>query len=336
MGMTDEIYEELAGDIERHWFEGKTAFCRFAERRAVTVVYSFAALMNKMAKAHHVVRKLHLWIQPALETRFFQLKDLEWQFRRMKKAKGENVHTRIAYAQETIIAEWRSREGEPYKMINKPASQHIAGVEFFRTTSSKTLNNRGNKPLPLPKPAADAPTPKGRTRPSEAARGRGGRGGSREGSSARGRGGGRGGGSSGSVATPGTSATKDKTPASKKREVVVPAGAETSSMDGSFLEAEDGSNKTEESLNTNAVGQLSDTNSKAKKGNTRGRKPRSVSSQSNTMLTMGWASSKKKRSRSSRRDSIDEELCEENKSQRMTKVTPKKTCRHRSTPSSCL
>ena len=28
MGMTDAIYDDMAGDIERHWFEGKTAFCR--------------------------------------------------------------------------------------------------------------------------------------------------------------------------------------------------------------------------------------------------------------------------------------------------------------------
>ena len=100
----------------------------------------------------------------------------------------------------------------------------------------------------------------------------------------------------------------------------MPAGAESNSQNGSFMEL----SETEESLNTNAVGQTADINSKARKGSTRGRKPRSVSSQSNTMLTMGWASSKKKRSRSARRDSSDEELCEESKSQRMTKITPKK------------
>ena len=45
------------------------------------------------------------------------------------------------------------------------------------------------------------------------------------------------------------------------------------------------------------------------------------------MLSMGWTFSsqgKKKRSRSARRDSSDEELCEENKSQRMSKISPKK------------
>ena len=89
------------------------------------------------------------------------------------------------------------------------------------------------------------------------------------------------------------------------------------------MDTEDGSKKTEESLNTNAVDLTADVNSKAKKGSTRGRKPRSVSSQSNTMLTMGFTSHKK-RSRSARRDSSDEELCDENKIQKMTKVTPKK------------
>ena len=78
MGMTPVVYEELVADIETHWFEGKTAFCKFVDRRGVAIVYSFASCMNKMAKEKHVVRKLHLWIPPSLQTRFFMLKDLEW------------------------------------------------------------------------------------------------------------------------------------------------------------------------------------------------------------------------------------------------------------------
>lgn len=89
--------------------------------------------------------------------------------------------------------------------------------------------------------------------------------------------------------------------------------------------------ETEGSLNTNAVGQTAATNSQAD-GRKRGRKPKSSStsqSQSNTMLNYNFSSQKKKkRSRSSRRDSSDEELCEENKSQRLEpekKKSPAKT-----------
>ena len=38
MGMTEEIYEEVAGETEHIWFEGKTAFCKFVDRRAVAIV----------------------------------------------------------------------------------------------------------------------------------------------------------------------------------------------------------------------------------------------------------------------------------------------------------
>ena len=84
--------------------------------------------------------------------------------------------------------------------------------------------------------------------------------------------------------------------------------------------------QTEGSLNSNAVGQTAAANSTSATGSKRGRKPKVAPSQSNTMLSMGWThSQKKKRSRSSRRDSSDEELCEESKSQKLDKKkTPKK------------
>ena len=272
MGMTEPIFEEVAGDVEKIWFEGKTAFCKFVDRRAVAIVYSFASLMNKMAKNRHVVRKLHLWIPPSLEARFFQLKDLEWNFRRMKKAKNEFCHSRITYEGETIVAQWRSNEGDPYQKIEEPASQHIPGIEFSRITSSKALNNRGKKPLPLPKPDPKATTPKGRECPVKAARSRGGGRGGRGG-----RGGGRGGRGGGPPAT-GANATPvapkaDATPGTNSNAIVIPAGAEANQRDRNEAAME-----TNGSLNTKAVGQTAESNSQSSAGSKRGRKPKATPS----------------------------------------------------------
>ena len=315
MGMTEDIFEEVAGDVENIWFEGKTAFCKFVDRRAIAIVYSFASLMNKMAKTRHVVRKIHLWIPPSLESRFFQLKDLEWNFRRMKTARKEYCHTRITYEGETIIAQWRGTEGESYQKIEEPASQGIPGIEFSRMMSARALNNRGKKPLPLPKPDPKATTPKGRERPMEAARGQ---------SKGSGRGGKQGAGAKHSAEADKDKAKKDKKPPGepKKKESVVPAGSEHNNSVNM---------ETDGSLNFKAVGQSAESNSQSARGSKRGRKPKASSSQSNTMLSMGWAvsSQKKKRSRSSRRDSSDEELWEESKSQKMDK---KKTPEKRKSP----
>ena len=131
--------------------------------------------------------------------------------------------------------------------------------------------------------------------------------------------------SAGAAAAISQGSSKDKSDSSKKKENVMPAGSEHNRSVNM---------ETEGSLNTKAVGQTAAANSASVAGSKRGRKPKVASSQSNTMLSMGWThSQKKKRSRSSRRDSSDEELCEESKSQKMEKKTPKKkTPKEKKTP----
>ena len=167
MGMTDLVFEELDEELEDWHFEGSTCFLRFVSRRGVITIYSHAGLMNRMAVRRRVSRKLHLWVPPQLENRFFQLKDLEWQFRRLKRGNREGCHTRLAYSNGTIMAQWRSAPDRPYINIREPPSQHIAGVEFWRKASIPKLNRRPAGP-PIHKPDLKAvSTPKGRVRNDE-------------------------------------------------------------------------------------------------------------------------------------------------------------------------
>ena len=167
MGMTDLVFEELDEELEDWHFEGSTCFLRFTSRRGVITIYSHAGLMNRMAVRRRVSRKLHLWVPPQLENRFFQLKDLEWQFRRMKRNNKESCHTRLCYSNGSIMAQWRSAPDRPYVNIREPPSQHIAGVEFWRKASIPKLNRRPAGP-PIHKPDLKAlTTPKGRVRNDE-------------------------------------------------------------------------------------------------------------------------------------------------------------------------
>ena len=164
MGMTELVFEDLDEQLIDWKFEGSTAFLRFDSRRGVIQVWSFASLMNRMANRRRVSRKLHLWVPSQLETRFFQLKDLEWQYRRMKKNRKEPCQTRLAYSNGTIMAQWRSSPDMLYVNIKEPESQHIAGVEYWRTTAVPRLNRRQAGP-PIHKPdLRSAATPKGRDR----------------------------------------------------------------------------------------------------------------------------------------------------------------------------
>ena len=311
MGMTQPVYDELAGDIEEFWFENKTAFCKFVDRRGISTVYHFASCMNKMAKERHVVRKLHLWVPVQLERRFFEIKDLEWNFRDYKKRKGEEVHTRIAFEDMTLVAQWRAGQHDRYQKIREPASQHIAGVEFWRKKSVKALNNRGQRPLPLPRPSNSDVIPAGRKKPSEAYRGRGGgRGGNNAGRG--GNIGGRGGSSGGRGGATGGSGGRGGAGSGSNLEPLGPRKTPA---------------KTKETpaLNTNAVVRTADANSLSQdEGRSRrGRKAKPVPSQTNTMLGYMSATKNTKRSRSTRRDSSDEELWDENKRGKVY-VTPDK------------
>ena len=90
--------------------------------------------MNKMANRRCVARKLHIWVPPQLEARFWALKDLEWSFRRMKKGKKEPCHTRMFYRDGTIWAQWRPSFDVEYEDIQEPETAMIPGVEYWRNT----------------------------------------------------------------------------------------------------------------------------------------------------------------------------------------------------------
>ena len=171
MGMTPDIVDELLGQVERYFYENKTAFIKFKDRGGVLQVYHYAPLMNKMAARKHCIRKLHLWISPQMELRFWALKNIEYQFRTLKRSKGKVCHTHIFYRDQTIYAQWRNRDDKEYEDIPEHPSMKIPGVEYWRQTPHPRLNNRGTG-APIHKPPLGAATPRGRQR-VESSRGRG-------------------------------------------------------------------------------------------------------------------------------------------------------------------
>ena len=132
MGMTPALVDELFGQLERYFYENKTAFLKFKDRGMVLQVYHYAPLMNKMAARKHCIRKLHLWICPQMELRFWALKNIEYHFRTLKRSKGEVCHTRIFYRDQTIYAQWRNRDDEDFQDIPEHPSMKIPGVESKR------------------------------------------------------------------------------------------------------------------------------------------------------------------------------------------------------------
>ena len=185
MGMTEDCVDSVWKEVELYFFEGNTSYLRFHTRNGVIQVYLWANQMNKMAAHNRVTRKLHVWVCPQLESRFFQLKNLEYTYRNARKAKGDKVQTRIYYKERSIFAQWRLGYDMDYEDIREPPSAKIPGVEFWRNKSHPRLNSRPNG-APLYKPLENAPIPTGRVRKDEesfsgrgrgGSRGRGGRGG---------------------------------------------------------------------------------------------------------------------------------------------------------------
>ena len=327
MGMPPAVSNELKRQLVTYFFEGKTAFLKFQDRAGVAQVYKFAGLMNKMANKNHVTRKLHIWVPPQLESRFFALKTLEWEFRQYRKKKYPKMkcHTRLFYLDGTIYAQWRDSTEKEFETIEEPANSLIPGVEFYRNTSHPRLNNmpRG---APIHKVPDKAKTPEGRKRIETTGRGRGrgrggrgGRGGSNQGGSSQGgsqgvvaqsnRGGaigrpgeakrgGRGGRGRGAGTTP-TSGTSAQTPASPSAAPISNLNAD-SEMD--HQSAQDTGNSKAASFSGMESGE------KSKAGTRRGRQRRAPLPQKTTLdgfFSFSPKASEKKRSRA--RDSDDED-----------------------------
>ena len=81
---------------------GMPASMKMTNREAVQQVYSFSNLMNRMATERKVKRKLHIWVGPALEQRFFALKSLKYTIREARERAGNKIHTRVVYKDRTI------------------------------------------------------------------------------------------------------------------------------------------------------------------------------------------------------------------------------------------
>ena len=171
MGMPQHVIDELMQILDYFFYEKTTGYLTFTDRWGVQQVYKFAGLMNRMAARNRVERKLHLWIAPPWEQRFFALKRLEWDFRSAKKKKKQRCHTRQFYREGTIWAQWRASYEDEYQDIPEPASSMIPGIQYWRTTPHPRLNS--SRGAPIHKPPIDAPTPGSRKRVEKPARGRG-------------------------------------------------------------------------------------------------------------------------------------------------------------------
>ena len=180
MGMPDDAIKFVQDllDPKRKWFfQGDTSFIQCTSRDGPSQIYMWAPCMNKMAAHRRVVRKLHLWVPPQLESRFFQLKNLEFTYRQAKKKLRITVNTRIFYRGNTIYPQYKKPDENEWHDIPEPASAKIPGVEFWRRTAHPRLNSRPSG-APIAMPALpDVNMPPGRERKDEAkfsSRGRGG------------------------------------------------------------------------------------------------------------------------------------------------------------------
>ena len=174
MGMVENAVKNVRDEIEEWFFQGDTAFLKMYTREGVAQVRAWSNMMNRMAGERHVTRKLHIWCPAQIENRFFGLKNLEFHYRNLRRARDGKCMTRMVYREGTIWVQFKVRYEDEYEDIQEPETSKIAGVEYWRRTGHRRLNTRNRgRGNTIVRPAADAPIPKGRDRGQDEARTRG-------------------------------------------------------------------------------------------------------------------------------------------------------------------
>ena len=160
--MKNEKASKLAG--EQIW----DLYCRFKDTSGRFTLWGYAAALSALSRKvngnkqpgqnGYLAFRVLILPPPQMEARFRKLKFLEWHLRNTKKAKGQEVATRIWFSRNDVVMEVKKKDAPPaeYRIVDERKefpNENIPGIEFncrtyreYKSPSKRYIRDAGKTP----------------------------------------------------------------------------------------------------------------------------------------------------------------------------------------------